>query len=477
MTQDYAIPSEPVELSRVAACRDWLGIENPIPTYYELLGLPGLESDADAIFEAGREVKRKLRSYQAGRYKAQALELLADVGQAVSILTNPQKKRAYDADLLRGWRTAAVELYDRHLAGRVGDPAALQAWLTACRGRGMPVVRLMSVLLRDVRPRGSSWPNRGPHGVDLLTALGLYRDVVVLGQCVEAMPLAKRVQSVKRAQQALGIPEALARIVAEGMARSRRPFEALRLVRESQRDPEAVVLRLARRMRRCGGTVSPRNKALVAVARLLGQHRQDLPDLLDRLEDPTVDLSPSVRAARLARRARAQAHGRARDVRFWVVDHPQLLVVAAIAVGVLTFTLAVLVVLGVWHPWHEPAGAILPPPARPETEVVEPPALLPPPPDVTPAEPTSPSSETAPAVPSALGEFIRDYPAEGPAPADTAPPETPPPDAPPETVPPDAPPPAVAPPPPPPSPEVPADTPPPAPKKSAPGQFFGIPHD
>jgi hypothetical protein len=415
MSRNYSVQDEQAEVHRATAYRDWLGIENPIPTYYQLLGLPGLESDDDAIFEAGREVKRKLRSYQVGRYRALALELLAEVGQAVSILTNPEKKRAYDADLARGWRTAAEELYDTHAKGRAGDLAALEAWLLACRSRWMPVVRLMPCLFRLARARRGPWPGNGPHGVDLMTTLWVYRDVGVIGQCVETAPLEKRVQSVKRVQQALCIPEALARVVAEGVSGSRRLFGALRLVRQARQDPDAVLLRLTRRMRRFGGLVGHRSKVLVAIGRLLGKHRQDLQKILARVDEPTVELSPGARASRVARKARKQAHVRVLDVRYWVEEHPQLLVIAAVALGVVTFAAAVLVATGVWRPWGEQVVSIEP--HRPREAAMPPVA----PPKVAVPEPAPGGKE--PALPPSLMEFIMKYPTGGPPPPAQTPPK------------------------------------------------------
>ena len=90
-------------VTREEMYREWLGIANPAPSYYGLLGLPELETDDAAVLGAGRRVKRKVRAYQIGLYRKQALDLLAEIGQAVSVLTNARKKKAYDGELMARW--------------------------------------------------------------------------------------------------------------------------------------------------------------------------------------------------------------------------------------------------------------------------------------------------------------------------------------------------------------------------------------
>jgi len=208
------------DLPRGEMLRDWLGVETPEPSYYGLLGAAELETDEDVILQAARRVKRKVRAYQIGLYRKQALGLLAEVGQAVSTLTNPEKKRAYDNTLMATWREQAEALAREHLGQGDRTPAVLEAWLTACRARGVPVARLMPYLMQRVMARSQGWPKVGTHHLVLPAAVWIYRDVAVLGQCLEAGPLEKRVESVKKAQRMLGIPLGIARMVAEEVGRS-----------------------------------------------------------------------------------------------------------------------------------------------------------------------------------------------------------------------------------------------------------------
>ncbi|MGB2966463.1 MAG: hypothetical protein WBD14_03505, partial [Phycisphaerae bacterium] len=236
--------------SREDLYREWLGVTSPAPTYYDLLGVPPMEWDSAVILQAAREVKRKIRSYQIGRYRREALDLLSDVGQAVSVLTNADRRRLYDNELLARWREAIESLYERRCTGRPHDPETFEAWLVACRERGVPVSRLIPTIVRFLRPQMDSWPPRGEHGLNLPKGLWIYRDAVILGSCLDDIPLERRAEAVKRLQKALGVPERLARVVAEEVTQESRLLERMPLVREAREDAAGAVLRMGRRVRR-----------------------------------------------------------------------------------------------------------------------------------------------------------------------------------------------------------------------------------
>jgi len=352
--------AEQAELTREEIYREWLGLSTGAPTHYGLLGVPELESDEGAIHHAARRVKRKLRAYQIGLYRKQALEILAEVGQAVSVLTNPEKKRAYDNDLLRGWRKVIEALYQTHCQTAVPEPAAIELWLSACLARGVAVTRLMPRLMRILESRSEDWPPQGEAALPLPISLWIYRDVIILGQCLHVGTLEQRAEAVKQVQKLLAVPEGLARLMVEEVARGLHLFSRTRIVRQAQRRPEEVLLRLARRVRRFGGHVGPRSKVLVAAAMLLGQHKRDLERVLEKVDELPVELSATRLAAMRARRAKEkveeagqrarQAKARARE---WVASRPQILVGLAALVGVAALVLALLIAAGVWRPFRE----------------------------------------------------------------------------------------------------------------------------
>jgi len=358
-----------VELSREAMLRDWLGLKCTDPTHYGLLGLPELEGDAGAIHHAGRHVKRKLRAYQIGTYRKQALGLLAEVAQAVSVLTNPEKKRAYDRDLFARWRAAIEELRLAHLEGKPRDAAALEAWLAACAARGVPVTRLIGVMVRGLGRRLSEWPPHGTHRLGLPVDLWIYRDAVILGQCLGGGSLERRVKAVKGVQKVLGISEGLARLVAEEVARGRHLFGQFRLVAQARRDPVGILVRLGQRVRRYGGHLGRKGAVLIAVSALLDARKEDLRQAVGRLAELAAEqtLRRRRRRARLRRRWLRYASGPLLDL---LAKRPQaiLLVVAAV-LGLVALVMAFLVAVGVWTPWNEET-----PPDRTPPAVNSPPA-------------------------------------------------------------------------------------------------------
>jgi curved DNA-binding protein CbpA len=401
------------ELPREALYRDWLGIKVTAPSYYALLGLPELDDNDEAVQKAARDVKRKLRAYQIGMYRGESLDMLAEVGQAVSVLTNPEKKRAYDADLEKRWRTTVEETYATHCEGAGRDSGVLEAWLVASATRGVPVARLMPRLVATLGPRIDEWPTCGESHLPLPAALAIYREAVVLGQCLRSGSLDRRVDAVKRVQQLLGISEGLARPVIEEVARGPHVFATLRIVKRAQVDPDGVLVRLGRRIRRWGGQVGPRGKVLAALAMLLGKHKRDYERALRQLDEPPVELTPAQSARSAARRQMQETSRRAREVRHmtqqWVVSRPQLLLGAAVAVGIV-FVIVVMMVGGGQTPSATPST---PPPSASSVPS-------------TPVRPHTAAVSPAESVPADATEFLKDYikkyPAAAPEPDPVVPP-------------------------------------------------------
>jgi len=401
MANTHSMRTEQAELTREEIYREWLGLSTAAPTYYGLLGVPELESDENAIQHAARRVKRKLRAYQIGLYRKQALEILAEVGQAVSVLTNPEKKRAYDNELLRKWRLTIEELYQTYCETEVPEPAAIEMWLSACLARGVAVTRLMPRLMRIMESRSKAWAPLGEAGVPFPICLWIYRDVIILGQCGRVGTLEQRVEAVKQVQKLLGIPEGLVRLMVEEVARGLHLFSKTRLVRQAQQNPEGVLLRLARRIRRFGGHIGPRSKLLIAVAMLLGKHKRDLAHVLEEVDELPVELSAAERAALQARRAKEkveEAGQRAHEVkeraRVWVASRPQILVGVAAVLGVAALVAAYLIAAGIWQPFRE--GALPPGPAPVVAPTPKPPNPADPPPVERPPGAEKDTAQAAP---------------------------------------------------------------------------------
>jgi len=374
MTTTPTRPTEPTPLPREELYRQWLGIPMPFPSYYRLLGVPELETDPSAIFHAARHVKRKIRAYQIGAYRPQALDLLAEVAQAVAVLTNPEKKRAYDNHLAKQWKATVEELYRAHGEGAPRDSGVLEAWLTACAARGVPVTRILPAIVRSLGRRIDEWPPGGEHRLAMPINLWIYRDAVILGQCLHLGSLEKRADIVKQVQKLLGMTEGLARLVAEEVSRNLHLFAAMRLVTAAKKDPEGLLVRLGRRIRRFGGHLSRRGKVPAAVAQLLGKHKQDLVRAFDRMTEPVVDLSPRQKITVGMRRWERRAK-RVKDFSsHWVAQRPQILVGVGLLIGLAVLIVSVLVATGAWVPWKLPSAPAAPmPPAAPSLSAEPPP--------------------------------------------------------------------------------------------------------
>jgi len=199
--------------------------------------------------------------------------------------------------------------------------------------------------------------------------LWIYRDAVILGQCLGGGSLERRVKAVKGVQKVLGISEGLARLVAEEVARGRHLFGQFRLVAQARRDPVGILVRLGQRVRRYGGHLGRKGAVLIAVSALLDARKEDLRQAVGRLAELAAEqtLRRRRRRARLRRRWLRYASGPLLDL---LAKRPQaiLLVVAAV-LGLVALVMAFLVAVGVWTPWNEET-----PPDRTPPAVNSPPA-------------------------------------------------------------------------------------------------------
>ncbi len=67
--------------------------------HYRLLGLREKEASVDAIESAADRVQRHVKQYSSGEHSGAASKILAEIKDARDCLLDPQRKRAYDAQL------------------------------------------------------------------------------------------------------------------------------------------------------------------------------------------------------------------------------------------------------------------------------------------------------------------------------------------------------------------------------------------
>jgi hypothetical protein len=89
--------------------KEWLGIpEGPRPPdYYALLRLVQFEDDVDKIRKNYKKLNSHVRKYATGQYSNESQELLNELARAMLCLTDPERKREYDASLGREFDESA----------------------------------------------------------------------------------------------------------------------------------------------------------------------------------------------------------------------------------------------------------------------------------------------------------------------------------------------------------------------------------
>ena len=81
----------------------WLGIpreQRPV-TYYQLLGISPNETDIDVIEDAATRQSSHVRTYQLGNHAEACQRLLNEISQAKTTLLNPEKRKAYHAQVVK----------------------------------------------------------------------------------------------------------------------------------------------------------------------------------------------------------------------------------------------------------------------------------------------------------------------------------------------------------------------------------------
>jgi len=181
---DAHSPPAPTAAGGVDPYRDWLGVttlERP-PSPYQLLRLAELETSQRAIADAARRVKRTVRAYQIGQYRQMALALMTEIGQATDVLSNKDKKVAYDRRRLTALLTLAEENFPQADLNRPLDEVFAE-WLARCEQAAMPVTRLLPELMQWCLHRSFAWPARGSVEAPLPVGLWIYAEAAIVGQC------------------------------------------------------------------------------------------------------------------------------------------------------------------------------------------------------------------------------------------------------------------------------------------------------
>jgi hypothetical protein len=151
----------------------WLGIppsEQP-PNHYRLLGIAAFETDLDVIEHAADRQMAHVRTFQSGRHAALSQQILNELAAARLCLLSPDKKTAYDTELLTTVRdpagAAAVpvgKVVPVAKAVPVAKPLAKPATAKpATAPRGQPSVRPASdEISLDLDSFPSAAPSGGP---------------------------------------------------------------------------------------------------------------------------------------------------------------------------------------------------------------------------------------------------------------------------------------------------------------------------
>ncbi|MDP6380178.1 MAG: hypothetical protein QF662_02430, partial [Phycisphaerae bacterium] len=240
------------------------------------------------IREAGRRLKRKARRYQVGQYRKPALDLLSQISRAVSVLTNPVKRRNYNRRLLSLRLGISDRIFKEH-AGGVCDANTAMEWLLGAANWGVPIARLMPLLIRRLLagmgqqtplPR---WPTHSEGRLTFPISVWLYRDAVVLGQLVDRAHLAERVDAVQGLQKVLKIPQDLARKIVTEVAESQNAYDLMRFVGQARSKPRESMERILRRLRRHGARLGPRMKTIAALRKLLDLRPAAAEEVLEHL--------------------------------------------------------------------------------------------------------------------------------------------------------------------------------------------------
>ena len=90
--------------------KQWLGVESPNPSFYDLLEIGFDEPDLQVIKEAADRALSKVRSFKPGAQAKQWAMLLDELTFALKTLTDSELRSAYDQQLERGELVASLRV-------------------------------------------------------------------------------------------------------------------------------------------------------------------------------------------------------------------------------------------------------------------------------------------------------------------------------------------------------------------------------
>ncbi|MCL6501221.1 MAG: hypothetical protein K6T86_00965 [Pirellulales bacterium] len=149
--------------------RKWLGIpeESRPPTHYQLLGIAPGEQDPEVIDAAAQRQSAFVRTFQEGEHAEEATRILGEIAEACAVLIDPERRAAYDRQLLNSNLTLAEEEPENGPGARKdsGDHAGSPRPKAALHdGGSMPMGSGVHGFATDAAARGASPASVRTHG-------------------------------------------------------------------------------------------------------------------------------------------------------------------------------------------------------------------------------------------------------------------------------------------------------------------------
>src|SRR5262245_19714407 len=150
------------------AYHEWLGlpVDAASPTYYQILGLAELESDARKIAQAGDRALTRVRGFRPGSHAKEWSRLLDEINSAKSCLLDAVVKKEYDRCLASG-KSDGERAGDRKSAP-TAESKRVRAPLDADRFPPGMMPRASAPVTADVKPAVQLQPAAPTPAVDQL---------------------------------------------------------------------------------------------------------------------------------------------------------------------------------------------------------------------------------------------------------------------------------------------------------------------